>query len=259
VEVIRDAFENSGSEGMSAVKATFSVAENAIREEVMRYIGTFSGRNPLERTKSRPSMEKPALEAPPDVDESSVIVPHGDANHDDDDQWEDEPDSDRSSQQSQAKGREHSPRPVSPPSTLRSRRSGRSTSIRRTALGTARSSRRVSRESTPPEPLSPVSPIQRDRSGIAFERTDSINSVRSGDRVNMLRGTEAPQVRSRDPSPSRGGIRFAAELSRPPSRSGSPAPGHHHHSLPYAHSGHDTPTSAPNTQRGSALKPLPKR
>jgi hypothetical protein len=99
VEVIREAFETTGSEGMRAVKAT-SVAENAIRDEGMRYLGIFSGRNSVERTKSRPSIEKPALQTPPVVDRSPVIVHHYDANQDDDDQWEDEPDSDRDSQHS---------------------------------------------------------------------------------------------------------------------------------------------------------------
>ena len=254
MEVIRDAFEPSGSESVRAVKATFSVAENAIRDEVMRYLGTFSGRNSLEKTRSRPSIERPAWQTPPEVEELPATMLHGDANQDEDDQWEDEPDSDRDSQGSQAR---ESPRPVSPPSTLRSRRSGRSTSIRRTAIGTARSSRQASGATTPAEPLSPISPLQRSGSGGGFERTDSMNSVRSGDRVNILRGTETPQVRSRDTSPSRGGVRFAAELSRPTSRSGSPQP--HHQALPHAYSGHDTPTSTYSTQRGSALKPLAKR
>jgi len=222
----------------------------------MRYLGTFSPRNSLERAKSRPSMEQP-VQTPPEIEELPVILRLDELNGQDDaDQWEDEPDSDHGSQHSQPK---EGPRPASPPSTLRSRRSGRSASIRRTALSTARSSRRTSREGTPPEPLSPVSPTLRLALSGAFERTNSMTSVRSGDRVNILRGTETPQIRSRDSSPSRGGVRFAPELSRPTSRSGSPQPHHHHHNLPHTYSGHDTPPSTSNTQRGSALKPTGKR
>ncbi|CAG8739937.1 4301_t:CDS:2, partial [Acaulospora colombiana] len=67
------------------------------------------------------------------------------------------------------------------------------------------------------DPAGPVSPR-----GVAFSRTDSIVSVSSNHRVARLREREAgdtPNVRTRDSSPNRN-IRFAAELSRPASRSG---------------------------------------
>ena len=223
----------------------------------MRYLGTFSQRNSLERSKSRPSAEHAREQQPTaEVDESPVVV-RLDDDQDDDDEWQDEPDSDRASQTKQTA------RPSSPPSTMRSRRSGRSSSIRRTALSTARSSQRASRDITPAEPasptspVSPVSPASPTPRGVAFERTDSVISVRSGDRVNILRGGgETPQVRSRDPSPNRTGVRFANALSRPTSRSGSPQPHHTYHNHPHSQ-GYEAPT--PQPQRGSALKPLPKR
>ncbi|KIM28941.1 hypothetical protein M408DRAFT_328997 [Serendipita vermifera MAFF 305830] len=254
VEVIRDAFDSSGSESARAIKATFSVAENAIRDEVMRYLGTFSGRTSLEKSKSRPSIEQTRQPAA-DIEESPVVVRLDD--DEDEEEWQDEPDSDQGSQSKRT--RDSSPAG----SGMRHRRTGRSSSIRRTALGTARSSRRGSVDSTPAEPASPASPaspVQPVGTNVGFQRTDSIVSVRSGDRVNVLRGgvgVDTPQqVRSRDSSPNRTGVRFASALSRPTSRSGSPQPHHNYHNHPH-NQGYETP--APQPQRSSALKPMPKR
>ncbi|PVG00266.1 hypothetical protein CPB86DRAFT_805957 [Serendipita vermifera] len=290
VEVIRDAFESSGLRNLNAVKATFSVAEHAIREEVLRYLGTFSARQSLERSRSRNSTHKTITPSEtknkkeheerdnPDVTE--IITP---IDNDDNEEWEDEPEDELASLGSDSKKRNRPPSP-------RSRRTSRSTSIRRNVSGgnTRLTHRRVTKEDTPPEieidrgtppsPATPATPASPSRvpsgiglsrtdsiasdsagpispRGVAFSRTDSIVSVGSNHRVARLRERETgdtPNVRSRDSSPSRN-VRFAAELSRPTSRSGSPAPHRHHHH----HSHSNSEVESPNpyaTQRASVLK-----
>lgn len=274
VEVIRDAFESSGSRNIEAVKATFQVAENAIRDEVYRYLSNLSGRNSLEKSRSRGSQEldRPAAAptptaAPPPPNQEAATEEMTPVNENDENEdWVDEPATDKSSTSSEGKQK-------SSTSSLRRRRVGRSTSIRRSASDVAKSKRRTSLDSptTPVENTTPPA-LSRAASSAGFPRTDSVSSVKNGDRLGRLRlqesGTQTPSmVRSRDSSPSRN-VRFAPELSRPPSRPDTPsnelespqspqAPHTHahSHSHSYSHShSHSTPSAYP-TQRASALKP----
>ncbi|CAG7846549.1 Na(+)/H(+) antiporter [Serendipita indica DSM 11827] len=265
VEVIRDAYADSGNPNLDAIKATFTVAESAIKDEVRRYLGSFSQRPSLDDSASRSSKRKG-----PEIEEQRVGL-----EHDDEADWEDEP-----SSEAEGAGKK-----IKRPSSPRGRRhGGRNASIRRTALGAARNSRHASvddeatntpivtvpslpggssgilvrtgteltrTDSRHSSPSTPNQPQPRYGStAIDFIRTDSISSVRSGnggDRVARLRlregGADTPNVRSRDSSPSRG-VRF--ELSQPPSQP----------SLPHPHAREQQQEPDPNPQRASALKPL---
>jgi hypothetical protein len=274
----------------------------------MRYLGTFSARQSTERSRSRTSTyekdtvphtnrghkEHGATQPTSSTANKTQEEPHGEnpnsgpniteiispVDNDENEEWEDEPEDELASLGSDGKKKNRPPSP-------RSRRAGRTTSIKRTSLGgnSRLTQRRVNKETppeieinqgTPPSPATPVTPrtpsgvplsrtesntsdvaspiSPRMPSGVAFSRTDSIVSVGSNHRVARLRerGGETPNVRSRDSSPSRN-VRFVAELSRPTSRSGSPAPHrHHHHS--HSHSNSEVESPNANAQRASVLK-----
>ncbi|KAG8760091.1 hypothetical protein FRC14_004077 [Serendipita sp. 396] len=256
VEVIRDAFADSGRPNMDAVKATFTVASDTIRDEVMRYLGAFSQRGSLEKSRSH-SHSRPAsiqeilapesqIQRVDSLKESEIVL-----EPDDSEDWVDEPTSEPESVDSGGKPRKKT-------ATSRTKRpGGRSTSMRRAAMDGARSSQQTSGNVTPQQTSGNVTPtvsVALDRqpsliqsthgsTAIEFQRTDSISSVKSGDRVARLRvregtGTSTPGVRSRDSSPSRN-VRFAAEPSKPQSQPPS---------TPVEPSDHP--------QRASVLKPL---
>ncbi|KAG8816140.1 hypothetical protein FRC17_000418 [Serendipita sp. 399] len=221
VEVIRDAFADSGRPNLDAMKATFTVAENAIREEVMRYLGAFSQRGSVEKTRShsRPTsiQEIPVTltqkSNPTPSKESAVVLEPDDESED----WVDVPASDQESTGAGtgSGGKSHK-RAKSP----RMKRSGtnRSVSMRRAAISGAQSSQEASGTATPIA----ESPVERQPGAptLEFQRTDSVSSVKSGDRVARLRAregtsTSTPGVRSRDSSGERqAGTSTAIEFQR---------------------------------------------
>jgi hypothetical protein len=184
--------------------------------------------------------------------------------NDDNDEWIDEPATDKSSTSLEGKRRAQ-------PSSPKRRRVGKKTSIHRSALDTTKGKRRTSEEAPniPGSPVENITPpvLSRVGSSAGFQRTDSISSVKTGDRLGRLRyqeGSESPHiVRSRDSSPGRN-VRFAAELSRPPSRSDTPhnepdSPHTTHVPHAYASHPHSSNSSPYSTQRASVLKSSLKR
>lgn len=248
------------------------VAENAIRDEVYRYLSSFSTRNSLEKSRSRGSQDqdrKAPAPAPtaPSVPPTQEAAPEGVTpiiDNDENDEWIDEPATDKSSTDAEGKRRAQ-------PSSPRRRRIGKKTSIHRSALDTTKGKKRTNEEapSSPSSPMENITPpvLSRVGSSAGFQRTDSISSIKTGDRLGRLRyheGSESPHmVRSRDSSPGRN-VRFAAELSRPPSRPDTPhnePDSPHTTQAPHAYASHPhSSNSSPYpTQRASVLKSPLKR
>lgn len=218
----------------------------------MRHLGGFSGRNSLDKQRPQNPDVNTAVgrgategEKMTPTSEDSIEVSGRPVDNDGSEEWVDVTGSDASSVNSAGKQRVRS-------SALRQRKTGnRSTSMRRSALGAVRASRRASKdyaqqaEDAVPTIESVSSVPARVASGVGFDRTDSISSV--NDRVARLRSSESSHMmKSRDSSPNRG-VRFAADLSRPPSRPGTPQ------------NEPESNGSSYPTRRTSALKPPTKR
>lgn len=204
MEVIRNAFEPEGGPSLHAVKTTFHVAEAAIREEVMKYLGNATPRSSTERPgsrlggslRSRPSKESTRLNVTQEKPEIIVGSP------DDDEDWEDEPVSETSSPSDETKPRKLSPR-----------KTKRRESLRRSAVSGAKTTR-ASEEN-------PVIEVPAARQSVDLQRTDSQSSFGPRHRVTRLRAEDASDnrhMRSRESSPSRA-IRFAPPED--PSRAGT--------------------------------------